>query len=132
MFKANLKRIMNEKDYNATLLSQKTGIGKSSISQYLSGTNMPSKERLELIARTLGVASEDLTEMKKPAKIRSESGNYNMSVSEVAEILGTSMASVYAGLQDGTLNFGWAVKRSSEYTYIIPSVMFSKVTGIEV
>lgn len=133
MFSENLKKTMDEKKYTLTKLSTVTGIGKSSISQYLSGKNVPSTERIKLIANVLGVPADELDDARiDPDKIIKEQGNYNMKVKDVAKILGIGPGIVYASLKDGTCPFGWAVKKSSKWTPVIPSVMFTKITGIEV
>lgn len=54
-FADKLKNLMTELGLSQSKLSELTGIGKSSISQYLSGKNEPSKERKKEIARALGV-----------------------------------------------------------------------------
>lgn len=54
-FANKLKNLMDELNLTQTKLSNLTGIGKSSISQYLSGKNEPSKSRKKEIARALGV-----------------------------------------------------------------------------
>lgn len=53
-FADKLKNLMKELDLTQSKLSDLTGIGKSSISQYLSGKNEPSKDRKQEIARALG------------------------------------------------------------------------------
>ena len=54
-FADKLKNLMKDLDLTQSKLSDLTGIGKSSISQYLSGKNEPSKDRKQEIARALGV-----------------------------------------------------------------------------
>ena len=44
-FAKNLKSVMDEKNISQTDLSILTGIGKPSLSQYLSGKNVPHKRR---------------------------------------------------------------------------------------
>ena len=50
-FADKLKNLMKELDLTQSKLSDLTEIGKSSISQYLSGKNEPSKDRKQEIAR---------------------------------------------------------------------------------
>ena len=56
MFNEKLKQAMQEKEMNLTALSAATGIGKSSISQYLSGKNEPPDKKKVVIAEALGLA----------------------------------------------------------------------------
>ena len=50
-----LKQSMDEKKMNATELSQKSGIGKSDISNYLKGKYRPKQEKIFLLAIALNV-----------------------------------------------------------------------------
>ena len=58
MFNEKLKQAMQEKGMNITALSAATGIGKSSISQYLSGKNEPPDRKKEIFAAALGLAPD--------------------------------------------------------------------------
>lgn len=70
-FADKLKNLMKELDLTQSKLSDLTGIGKSSISQYLSGKNEPSKDRKQEIARALGV-QDNYFEMFEPAATEPE------------------------------------------------------------
>jgi transcriptional regulator with XRE-family HTH domain len=65
-FAHNLKSIMLEQNINQTDLSNLTGIGKSSLSQYLSGKNIPHSHRIAEIAEALGVTTTRLTVNMQP------------------------------------------------------------------
>ena len=54
-FSEMLKKVMQDLNINQKQLSGLTGIGKSSISQYLSGKNIPTEERQKDIAVSLGL-----------------------------------------------------------------------------
>lgn len=60
-FSEKLKNLMSELGLSQSKLSDLTGIGKSSISQYLSGKNEPSKDRKKEIARMKGSSLLKLT-----------------------------------------------------------------------
>ena len=60
-FANNLRAIMQEQKLSQTDLSKLTGIGKPSLSQYLSGTHLPYQNRIVEIADALGVPSWRLT-----------------------------------------------------------------------
>lgn len=53
--KIRLRRAMDLKGITQVELSEKTGIPKSSINQYLSGYAKPKDERVSLLAQALGV-----------------------------------------------------------------------------
>ena len=52
-FAERLKEVMKEQNLSQSDLSHLTGIGRSSISQYLSGRNIPTLQRQENIAIAL-------------------------------------------------------------------------------
>lgn len=52
-FKEKLEHAMHDLGFNQKQLSGMTGIGKSSISQYLSGKNVPTEDRQKKIALSL-------------------------------------------------------------------------------
>lgn len=54
-FSQKLKYILSEQNISQAELSRLTGINKSSICQYLSGKNIPSKKRQGVIAREKGI-----------------------------------------------------------------------------
>ena len=49
-----------------------------------------------------------------------------MSVKEVARTIGVSEQTIRIGLQQGVYPFGYAVKTSSKYTYIINKKLFEQ------
>lgn len=124
---------MVAKGYNIAELSRKTGIGRPSISQYLSGKNKPSGARINTLAKALGVNSTELdSERIDPTKIKQEQGVFNLKVKDAAKLMGVSIEYICDGLRDGVLPFGWAVKTSSKWTYYISSVKFTEYTGIQI
>lgn len=138
MFNDNLKRIMDEKHYTVTRLSQISGIGKSSISQYLSGKNIPSPERISILAGVIGCTVEDLTYVPEGEKTiqKQQTGElmevFNVPVELAAKLMHKKNSFVYEGLRQGVFPWGYAVKTSSEWSYFISSVKFTEHTGIPV
>lgn len=55
-----------------------------------------------------------------------------MTVAQAARLLNASEQFVRIGLQQGTLKFGFAVRMSRYYTYVITKKKFEEVTGIKV
>lgn len=129
-FAKKLETLMNELGLTQSKLSDLTGIGKSSISQYLSGKNEPSKARKVEIARALGV-QEDYFEMFAPiAEIQSDEV-VNLPIALAAKLMRKSKDFVEKGLQEGRAPFGYAVKMK-RWSYFISSKKFTEYTGIEV
>lgn len=132
-FADKLKKLMKELDISQSKLSDLTGIGKSSISQYLSGKNEPSKDRKQEIARALGV-QDNYFEMFEPAATVQHGGVVkvvNLPVTLAAKLMKKSKEWVMQGLRDGVFPWGYAVKLTN-WSYFISSVKFTEYTGIEV
>ena len=128
MFGEMLKKAMQEKDMNLTALSAATGIGKSSISQYLSGKNEPPDKKKTTIAIAMGLPADYF----KKVQIQSDlsSSEVNLSVIIAAKLMGKSKEFVYQGLKDGVFPWGYAVKMGKNWSYYISPVMFQKCTGL--
>ena len=128
-FAVNLKSVMDEKNLNQTDLSNLTGIGKPSLSQYLSGKNIPHRRRIFEIATALGVTTGRLTvamqieDREYPQVI----SNQKISIEEAARRLGKSKQFVRISLQNGVAPFGFATKGTgSTYDYhISPSYLMN-------
>lgn len=128
MFSEMLKKAMQEKGMNLTALSAATGIGKSSISQYLSGKNEPPDKKKTTIAIAMGLPADYF----KKVQIQSDlsSSEVNLSVIVAAKLMGKSKEFVYQGLKDGVFPWGYAVKMGKNWSYYISPVMFQKCTGL--
>lgn len=129
-FAEKLKVLMGELDLSQSKLSDLTGIGKSSISQYLSGKNEPSKDRKKEITRKLGV-QEDYFDTFETAATVQHDGVFNLPVTLAAKLMGKSKEWVKQGLRDGVFPWGYAVKLTN-WSYFISSVKFTEYTGIKV
>ena len=132
-FAEKLKVLMGELDLSQSKLSDLTGIGKSSISQYLSGKNEPSKDRKKEIARKLGVQEDyfDTFDTFETAATVQHDGVFNLPVTLAAKLMGKSKEWVKQGLRDGVFPWGYAVKLTN-WSYFISSVKFTEYTGIKV
>lgn len=129
-FAEKLNNLMIELDLSQSKLSNLTGVGKSSISQYLSGKNEPSKDRKKEIARKLGV-QEDYFDTFETAATVQHDGVFNLPVTLAAKLMGKSKEWVKQGLRDGVFPWGYAVKLTN-WSYFISSVKFTEYTGIKV
>lgn len=129
-FSDRLKQAMEEKNVSQAELSTLTGIGKSSISQYLSGKNEPKPKAVEKIAEALGVSVAFLNGLTTCSDATSNpKGLKNVSVDEAAKRLGKSKDFIRVGLQKGILPFGVAVPLSSRYTYHISPKLLNEYIG---
>lgn len=131
MFADGLRQIMSEKHVTQSELSKLTGIGKSSISQYLSGKVTPTIDRKAVIARVLGVDPEEL-DREKAEKEPFEKIK-RITVKDAAKILGVNHMTVRKGLQQGVFPWGYAVKTSeNRWSYVINAKKFSEDVGVRV
>lgn len=129
-FAEKLKVLMAELDLTQSELSNLTGIGKSSISQYLSGKNEPAKGRKKEIAQALGVQDDYFEQFEAAATVQNDSA-INLPVNLAARLLGKSKEFVTQGLRDGVFPWGYAVKLKN-WSYFISTTKFTEHTGIEV
>ena len=129
-FAEKLKALMKELDLSQSKLSEITGIGKSSISQYLSGKNEPSKDRKKEIARKLGVQEDYFDTFENAATVQHD-GVFNVPVTLAAKLMRKSKDWVMQGLRDGVFPWGYAVKLTN-WSYFISSIKFTEYTGIKI
>jgi len=132
-FAYNLKSIMIERNINQTDLSSLTGVGKSSLSQYLSGKHLPSNRRIAEIAASLGVTIGRLTANMQPPPEEAppNPSDQRVSIAETARRLGKSPQFVRVALQNGVAPFGFATKvTGNSYDYhISPKLLDAYIGG---
>lgn len=129
-FAQRLKQAMDERNMNQSELSALTGIGKSSVSQYLSGKNEPTDKRLEEIADALECSVAFLNGLTPCSDPTDDlNGLKNVPVKVAAERLGKSEQYIRVGLQRNRLPFGTAVKLSSRFSYHISPKLLDEYIG---
>ncbi|MGG4238583.1 helix-turn-helix transcriptional regulator [Bacillus safensis] len=122
-----LRKAMDETNMSQAELSKLTGIGKSSISQYVSGKNEPNQNRKIKILEVLGMSP-----LEHIDEISTNGISGKISVQKAAKLLGKSEQFVRVGLQRSVLPFGTAVKLSSKWTYHISAKKFYDYIGLRV
>jgi transcriptional regulator with XRE-family HTH domain len=128
-FSQRVKKAMDEQNITQADLSSMTGIGRSGISQYLSGKNKPGQKALTIIANALNVSEEWLIESDEAAT----SKIINVPIDRAAKLMGVGKQFIRVGLQNGIFPFGYAVKISGKrFSYYISPKKFSEYTGIPV
>lgn len=131
-FSDQLLETMNQMGISQRKLADLTGIGKSSISQYLSGKNEPTNERKKHIALALGL-EENFFEFKQIKPVKPAIGKkVRLMVEDAGSLMGKSWEFVARGLQDGVFPFGYAVKFENRWSYFISAAKFTECTGIPV
>lgn len=133
-FNEKLKKAMQDLNLTQAQLAGLTGIGKSSISQYLSGKNIPTEERQAYIAEVLGLPSdyfnqEDTTVKKKI----NNNGIARLTVEDAAKLLRMNHMTVRKGLQQGVFPWGYAIKTSeNRWSYFINAKRFTEIEGVAI
>lgn len=117
-FASRLKRTLDERQMSQAELAARIGKGKSSVSQYLSGKNIPKDDVQKKIAEVLDCTVEFLNS-EDPGTERSDDVQKNISVAECAKRIGKSEQFVRVALQTGVAPFGFAVKNKSVFSYHI-------------
>ena len=126
-FAKQLKKAMADAEMNQAELAAAIGKGKSSVSQYVSGKNIPKDDVQEKIAEVLGCTVEFLN--SDPVVEDDSEILGNVSVRECARRLNKSEQFVRHALQSGTAPFGFAVKNKSVFSYHISPKKLAEYIG---
>jgi len=119
---------MLERQVSQTTLAAAIGKGKSSVSQYISGKNVPKLEVQKQIADFLDCTVEWLNS-DVPVNDHTEKGLKNVSVEQAAKMLGKSEQFVRVALQMGTAPFGFAAKNKTVWSYHISPKKLNEYIG---
>ena len=132
MFADNMKKQMAVHGITQSELAKMTGIGRSSISQYLSGKNEPTDERKKIIAEAIGCRVADLDGMETTSfQIDTDSKMTRLSVDQAAKLLGMNHETVRKGLRQGVFPWGYAIHTSEgRWSYFINAKKFAEVEGL--
>lgn len=131
LFSEKLKQAMQDSGMNLTALSKATGIGKSSISQYINGRNEPTEQRKNVIAEALHLDKNYF--LDNPPIITDGSMVQKLPVKDVARMMGLSDNTVYKGLQDGVFPWGYAIQTSeNRWVYFINAKKFAEIERVEI
>lgn len=118
---------MNELEIKPVELARAINKNKSSISQYLSGKNIPKQDVKESIAKALRCTVEDLEkEVEQDLNINTCN---NVPIWKAAMLLHKSEEFVRVSLQMGTAPFGFAAKKKSKWSYHISPKKLKEYIG---
>ena len=136
-FNEKLKQAMQQLIITQAQVVGMTGIGKSSISQYLSGKNVPSEERQKNIAVSLGLEADYFNQDEPVAKISKVADNgggiKRLDVSIAATLMGMNHNTVRKGLQQGVFPWGYAIQTSEHrWAYFINAARFAEIEKIAI
>ena len=136
MFGEKLKQAMQDLHLNQVQVCGLTGKSKGSISQYLSGKQVPSEDVQRSIAVALGLASDYFAKPEKAvvALPKTELRNKvieRLDVCEAAKLLQMNHNTVREGLKQGVFPWGYAIHTSdNRWTYFINAKRFAEIEGL--
>lgn len=128
-FADNLQKQLNKNEMKPSELAKEIGKNKSSISQYLSGINIPKDETKKDIAKVLGCTVEDL-DVENEEEIKVNNCN-NVPVWVAAKLTNKSEEFIRISLQLGTAPFGFGAKKKSKWSYHISPIKLGEYVGKE-
>lgn len=132
MFADNMKKQMAVHGITQSELAKMTGIGRSSISQYLSGKNEPTDERKSVIAEAIGCRVVDLDATETTSfSVDTDTKMKRLSVDQAARMLGMNHETVRKGLRQGVFPWGYAIHTSEgRWSYFINAKKFAEIEGL--
>lgn len=136
MFDKKLKQAMQDLHLNQVQVCGLTGKSKGSISQYLSGKQVPSEDVQRSIAVALGLASDYFAKPEKGTTMLPKTELRNkvierLDVCEAAKLLQMNHNTVREGLKQGVFPWGYAIHTSdNRWTYFINAKRFAEIEGL--
>lgn len=138
MFSEKLKKAMQELHLNQRQVCGMTGKSKGSVSQYLSGKQIPSENVQRDIAVSLGLdqdyfKKDDSQTVVLPTKEVRNGVIPKLDVEKAAKLLQMNHNTVRKGLQQGVFPWGYAIKTSeNRWCYFINAKRFAEIEQIAV
>ena len=138
-FSDKLKQAMKELELNQIQVCGMTGKSKASISQYLSGKQVPSEKAQEEMATAMGLEAgyfyrldeADRTRFLPSRDIR-DGVIPKMDVMRAAELMQMNANTVRKGLQQGVFPWGYGIHTSdNRWVYFINARRFAEIEGIK-
>ena len=137
-FSEKLKTAMQELHLNQRQVCGMTGKSKGSVSQYLSGKQIPSEDVQRDIAVSLGLDQDYFTKDNSqtvvlPTKEVRNGVIPRLDVEKAAKLLQMNHNTVRKGLQQGVFPWGYAIKTSeNRWCYFINAKRFAEIECITV
>lgn len=137
MFSEKLKQAMQDLHLNQVQVCGLTGKSKGSISQYLSGKQVPSEDVQKSIATALGLASDYFAKPDKAVVALQKTELRNkvierLDVRDAAKIMKMNANTIREGLQQGRFPWGYAIQTSEHrWVYFINKKRFERIEELE-
>lgn len=135
-FAEKLKQAMRDLSLNQRQVCGLTGKSKGSVSQYLSGKQIPPEEAQIAIATALGLTSDYFTKSDSemvvlPSKEVKNGVIPKLGVEKAAKLLQMNHNTIRKGLQQQVFPWGYAVHTSdNRWAYFINARRFAEIEGI--
>lgn len=135
-FSEKLKQAMQELHLNQRQVCGMTGKSKGSVSQYLSGKQIPSEDVRAAIAVALGLeenyfSKKEETVVILPTKEVRNGMIPRLDVEKAAKLLGMNHNTVRKGLQQGVFPWGYGIHTSeNRWVYFINAKRFAEIEGV--
>ena len=137
-FSEKLKQAMQELHLNQRQVCGMTGKSKGSVSQYLSGKQIPSEDVQAAIAVALGLEKNYFSKKEETVVALPTQGVRNgiipqLKVEKAAKLLGMNHNTVRKGLQQGVFPWGYGIHTSeNRWVYFINAKRFAEIEGVSV
>lgn len=130
IFSEKLKKAMQDLNINQTQVVGLTGKSKGSVSQYISGKQIPSKKVQCDIAVSLGLKPDYFTKDESGTAIKN-SEIPRLSVEDAAKLLHMNHNTVRKGLQQGVFPWGYGIRTSgNRWVYFINAIRFAEIERV--
>lgn len=135
-FNEKLKQAMKELHLNQRQVCGMTGKSKGSVSQYLSGKQIPSKDVQAAIAVALGLEENYFSKKEETIVVLPTTELRNgviqrLDVEKAAKLLGMNHNTVRKGLQQGVFPWGYGIHTSeNRWVYFINARRFAEIEGV--
>ena len=137
-FSEKLKQAMQELHLNQRQVCGMTGKSKGSVSQYLSGKQIPSEDVQSAIAVALGLEADYFNKADGEVVILPNTELKNgviprLDVEKAAKLMQMNHETVRKGLRQGVFPWGYAVHTSeNRWAYFINAKRFAEIEGVKV
>lgn len=134
-FSEKLKKAMQDLNINQAQVVGLTGKSKGSVSQYISGKQIPSEKVQCDIAVSLGLEPDYFTKADESIiTLSPKNGEIpKLSVDDAAKLLHMNHNTVRKGLQQGVFPWGYGIQTSgNRWVYFINAKRFAEIEGITV
>lgn len=135
-YSQRLKQVMDKQGFNQAQLAEAAGVGRSAISQYLSGKYIPSAQRSKELADALGVPVDYLLDLDADIDLGDRNGSkdtLNVPVAEAAKLMGVTQQFLRESLINGSAPFGFGTSmQGGGRRFFISAPLFYRFLGLEV